>query len=52
MILKQSQRIYFQVLKLYYLIELHDTKTDDYENPPSLGLYYLIELHDTKTTVR
>ena len=34
---------------LYYLLELHDTKTDAGMTSDELTLYYLLELHDTKT---
>ena len=37
---------------LYYLIELHDTKTGFKLQNQDTRLYYLIELHDTKTVIQ
>ena len=37
--------------KLYYLLELHDTKTDIICFRFHIRLYYLLELHDTKTNL-
>ena len=34
---------------LYYLLELHDTKTSYEPLSNATELYYLLELHDTKT---
>ena len=39
------------VFQLYYLLELHDTKTSKKQLYNIEELYYLLELHDTKTEI-
>ena len=51
MILKPKHASVSSVPVLYYLLELHDTKTCTGISFTVSWLYYLLELHDTKTLI-